>query len=152
GQRAPQHHEARLGELDGPIQIEQLTGYADLLVWLRGEVEGSRCPPAAYLDVVGIAGAPWHRRMRHVGDLEEQGLHLLVSLLHLHTQSLNLAGPAPHPLASLGRQGAAAVMLSHLLRGAPVLGLEFLAFVDETATLHIDRHERADELRATLLG
>ena len=90
--------------------------------------------------------------MRNIGDLKEEGVHLLVGFLDLSVEHLDLVRARAHGLAHVRGNASRPLLLPHFLGGPSVLGLQLLALVNEAPSHDVARHELLDEGRSALLG
>jgi hypothetical protein len=142
--RAPHDGEAGLGDLGRAVEVEDTERLADLEVLLRREGERARGAPAAHLDVVVRGGAHRHRGVRHVRDLEQQGLEPPVRLLHLRVEGLDPVGDLPHARGGGLRVLAPTPGLPDRLRGAIALRLELLGLGHEPAAGRVGLQDRGE--------
>ena len=151
-QRPPHDGEARFRELRGAIHVEQAEGAADVLVRLRLELEAARRAPAPNLDVLLVALARRHRRVRDVRDLDEQRLDGLVDRLQRGVERLDPVADLAHAHLLGGRVLTRLLRAADRLGGHVALGLEVLDLLEEPPALDVPGEDLRDELGAALVG
>ena len=143
--------EACARDLRRTLGVEDVEISAEIPVRLRLEGELSRFAPAAHFRVLRVVLADGHVVLRHVRDVQEDGVQLV---FHLARPSVEI-GDLPADLAHFGgdRRDVLALLLlrADLLRHAVAPRLEFFRLLQERAALLLKLLEAAQFQRVTAL-
>ena len=141
--RAAQHVEARAGDLDAALEVEDAERRSQVPVGFRLEIVFGQLPDRLDDDIFVLILAEGNARVGEVGDGRRHSLQLLFDLTHFLIECRDLIADGAHRLdLDLARRGV--LHLPDFLRDGVALGLERLDIGQNGAALFIQFQDGID--------